>query len=127
MTSMTEDIAMAPAYGGMFRPPPQRRVGIVILVVFAALALVIGAIASGVWMWKRHQRLAENGQPCATICAYGNKCIHETSGDAYCAIECDGDRDCPSAYVCEPTLSGRHHVCLKSGVERAAGGRRRSR
>lgn len=125
MTTMTDDVAMAPAYGGMFRPPPPRRTGLIIVGVVLLVALVIGGIASGVWLWKRHQRIAENGQPCATICAYDNKCIHDFGGDNYCAIQCEGDRDCPSAYVCEPTRSGRHLVCLKAGAEVPGGVRRR--
>jgi len=125
---MPDDFAMAPAYGGMFRPPPPpRRVAWIVIGAVLLFALVIAAIASGVWLWKRHQRLAENGQPCATICAYGNKCIHEIDGDSYCATECEGDRDCPSAYVCEPTLSGRHHVCLKAGVATSGSAHRRTR
>lgn len=122
---MTDDVAMAPAYGGMFRPPPPRRWAWIIIGVVMAFVLVASALASGVWLWKRHQRLAENGRPCATICAYG-KCIRE-NGDSYCATECERDRDCPSAFVCEPTLSGRHHVCLKAGAATSTTTHRRSR
>jgi hypothetical protein len=124
---MPDDLAMAPAYGGMFRPPPQRRVGVIIIVVVAAVALLVGAVVSGLWLLRQHNRFAENGKPCVSSgCAHG-KCVHETSGDSYCASECSGDGDCPSAFVCDPTLSGRHHVCLKAGAETVGGAHRRAR
>jgi hypothetical protein len=104
----------------------MRRWAWIIIGVVMALVLVLGAIVSAVWLWKRHQRFAQNGQPCATFCAAG-RCVHENDGDRYCAIECDGDRDCPSAFVCDPTLSGRHHVCLKGGAATSGSTRRRSR
>lgn len=112
---------MAPAYGGMFRPPPQRRVGVIIAGVVVVVVFFIAGVASAVFLWQRHNRFAENGRPCAGTCANA-KCVHDP-GDSYCATECASDGDCPSAFVCDPTLSGRHHVCLKAGVHRRSRGR----
>ena len=119
------DVSVAPAYGGMFRPPPPRRTGCIVIGVIAVVALVAAGVVSGVFLWRQHNRLAENGRPCAGSCAHG-KCIRDP-GDSYCAMECASDGDCPSAFVCDPTLSGRHHVCLKAGVDTGGGVHRRSR
>ena len=123
---MAEDVAMAPAYGGMFRPPPKRRVGCIIAGVVGALVLLVAAAISVLWLKRQHDHFAETGQPCLSGCAHG-KCVHETNGDSYCAGECSSDRDCPSAFVCDPTLSGRHHVCLKAGAETGGLSHRRGR
>ena len=87
---------------------------------------MVGGVVSGFWMWRQHKRFVETGSPCVSGCVYG-KCVHETGGDSYCASECKSDGDCPGAFVCDPTLSGRHHVCLKGGVETFGGAHRRSR
>ena len=122
---MAEDFTVAPAYGGMFRPP-QRRVGVIVVGVIAVVAVVIAGVASAVFLWQRHSRLAENGRACGGSCSAHAKCVRDP-GDFYCATECDGDGDCPSAFVCDPTLSGRHHVCLKAGADMGGGVHRRSR
>jgi hypothetical protein len=124
---MADDVTMAPAYGGMFRPPPPRqsRVAWIIIGVFLAIVLVVSACVSAIWIMQRHRRFAENGRPCVSGCEYG-KCIHD-NGDSYCGNECKSDGDCPSAFVCDPTLSGRHHVCLKAGAETSPNVHRRTR
>jgi polyhydroxybutyrate depolymerase len=45
------DIAMMPAYGGMFRPPPRRRVPVAILAIIAVLIAL--AIHFGIRRWEQ--------------------------------------------------------------------------
>ena len=108
------DVTMAPAYGGMFRPPP-RRTGRIVALIVLAVVIGIGGLIGGVRVWRKHQlrsaALDENGKPCVYGCNYG-LCIHE-GGDRYCGMNCEQYGDCPSGFTCKPSRSGRHHACMK--------------
>jgi hypothetical protein len=104
----------------------NRRIVWILLGIGLALVVAAAAAASAFWLTREHKRAAENGRPCANACET-SVCVHEIDGDRYCAMECKRDSDCPSAFVCDPTLSRKHHVCLKSGVATGNGAHRRTR
>jgi len=94
-----------------------------------AAALVSVGLVGGGLVAYRHWRTPEHnhvGEVCGSSeeCAEA-LCIHETTGESYCAKLCETDDDCPAAYVCEPTRSLLRHACMKAGVQTglATGGR----
>lgn len=123
-------IAMAPAYGGMFRPRAPSRWPIVVGVML--VVIVFGAISVGGFLILRARRAtstARTGMTCngSSSCGADYLCIHEADGTSSCANLCKRDDDCPASFVCEKTLTGRHTACMKSGVSLGGGRTRRTR
>ena len=52
-------IAMVPAYGGMFRPPPPKRWP----KVLAVLAILLVAVTVGILLYRRHVRSGAQPRP----------------------------------------------------------------
>jgi hypothetical protein len=121
---MSSPIAMAPAYGGMFRPPPPRRKWLIVVVVFVML------VVAGVFGYRAYRRSQQMpiGVPCTLTAGVdsesetylgcnGGLCIREVDGDSYCSQECVDDNDCPSRYVCELTHSRKRRACMHEGAD----------
>ncbi len=115
--------AMAPAYGGMFRPSPRRRWPIAVAIV--ALLVIASAFAIRFYL---HSRQRPVGVPCTMTAGVDNEaetrvgcngglCIRELDGETYCSQECSADEDCPAQFVCDPTRSGKRRACMQEGAD----------
>jgi Cys-rich repeat protein len=122
MSGNEEPLAMAPAYGGMFRPRSPRRWPIVVVAI-----VVVAAAAFGVWYSMRPQPRPV-GVPCTLppgdddqsetyAGCNGGLCIREVDDTAYCSEECKTDDECPAGFVCDPTRSRRRRACMEEGAD----------
>jgi hypothetical protein len=92
-----------------------------LLLVAVAVALVV-ALSVGGFFTYRHLHPEEHTKQVGEVCVVSDECaaipcIHEFTGEGYCAKLCDNDDDCPSAFVCDPTRSLLRHACMKAGVQ----------
>ena len=101
---------------------------ILVPLVLAVVAIPTFGIG-GAFLYQRYR--GHLGLHLGESCGYsgtcgGAPCIHDGNG-SYCSKLCDSDGDCPTAYVCESTRSGRRHACMKAGIDDGSGKTRRQR
>jgi hypothetical protein len=90
--------------------------------ILGVAVVVVAAASLAFFLHRRHAREKERDAHLGAVCGSSDECpdavcMHESTGEAYCAKLCETDDDCSAAFVCDPTRSLLRHACMKAGVE----------